>query len=133
MADGDGTTVDLRTVFVKGVSFDWDDKTFEGAFSNIGPLRKCFLLKGAGKHHKVQTQYWQEAASPTCPCRASPIDSMRYPSDIVRRASLQGCGFATFALKEDAKRAIDELNGKSMGGRTIQVRYRIYVLSQAHV
>ena len=53
MADGDGATVDLRTVFVKGVSFDWDDKTFEGAFSNIGPLRKCFLLKGAGKQHKV--------------------------------------------------------------------------------
>ena len=53
MADGDGATVDLRTVFVKGVSFEWDDKTFEGTFSNIGPLRKCFLLKGAGKHHKV--------------------------------------------------------------------------------
>jgi RNA recognition motif-containing protein len=34
---------------------------------------------------------------------------------------LQGCGFATFALKEDAKRAIEVLNGKSLGGRTIQV------------
>ena len=54
MADADTAQVDLRTVFVKGVSFDWDDKEFEGALSNIGPLRKCFLLRGAGKGHKVR-------------------------------------------------------------------------------
>ncbi|CAL5229018.1 g12263 [Coccomyxa viridis] len=84
MADTDAAQLDLRTVFVKGVSFDWDDKDFEGALSDIGPLRKCFLLRGAGKSHK-------------------------------------GCGFATFALKEDAKRAVVDLNGKSLGGRTIQV------------
>lgn len=51
MADSD--SVDPRTVFVKGVSFDWDNDEFEKAFSEIGPVRKCFLLKGAGKHHKV--------------------------------------------------------------------------------
>lgn len=38
---------------------------------------------------------------------------------------LQGCGFATFALKEDAKRAIDDLDGKSLGGRTIQVTHQM--------
>ena len=54
MADADTGQLDLRTVFVKGVSFDWDDKDFEGALSNVGPLRKCFLLKGAGKNHKVK-------------------------------------------------------------------------------
>ena len=53
MADPDGAKLDLRTVFVKGVSFDSNDKDFEEALSNIGPLRKCFLLKGAGKNHKV--------------------------------------------------------------------------------
>ena len=55
MAEPDGAQVDLRTVFVKGVSFDWDNKEFEKALSNIGPLRKCFLLKGAGKNHKVRS------------------------------------------------------------------------------
>ena len=124
MADGDGATVDLRTVFVKGVSFDWDDKTFEGAFSNIGPLRKCFLLKGAGKHHKVLHSGGNCFHSQLSLSFIS-IDSIWEPSNTVHRILFQGCGFATFALKEDAKRAIDELNGKSLGGRTIQVRCRV--------
>ena len=57
MAEPDDTQLDLRTVFVKGVSFDWDNKAFEEVLSNIGPLRKCFLLKGAGKNHKVRVCY----------------------------------------------------------------------------
>ncbi|BDA47944.1 probable RNA-binding protein 28 [Coccomyxa sp. Obi] len=82
MAEADAT--DPRTVFIKGISFDWDNSDFEKAVSDVGPVRKCFLLKGAGKHHK-------------------------------------GCGFVTFALQEDAQRAIKELNGQKLGGRTIQV------------
>ena len=46
---------DPRTVFIKGVSFDWDNSDFEKAFSDAGPVRKCFLLKGAGKNHKVHS------------------------------------------------------------------------------
>ena len=59
---------DPRTVFVKGVSFDWDNAEFEKAFSNVGPVRKCFLLKGAGKTHKVppQTSLKQWTVSPRC-------------------------------------------------------------------
>ena len=42
---------------------------------------------------------------------------------------LQGCGFATFALKEDATRAIIDLNGKSVGGRMIQVTHTSLILN----
>lgn len=67
MADTDAAQLDLRTVFVKGVSFDWDDKDFEGALSDIGPLRKCFLLRGAGKSHKVWHQGLPEYGNwPSC-------------------------------------------------------------------
>lgn len=52
MAEAD--TTDPRTVFIKGISFDWDNSDFEKAVSDVGPVRKCFLLKGAGKHHKVR-------------------------------------------------------------------------------
>lgn len=50
---GDSGTIDPRTVFIKGISFDWDNNDFEKAFSDVGPVRKCFLLMGAGKTHKV--------------------------------------------------------------------------------
>jgi nucleolar protein 4 len=44
--------LDPKTVFVKGVSYELADQDVEQAFSEIGPVRKCFLLQGKG-HHKV--------------------------------------------------------------------------------
>lgn len=45
---------DRRTVFVQGVSFEMREDQFEEAFSEIGPLRKCFLLRDRGRErHKV--------------------------------------------------------------------------------
>lgn len=43
---------DLRTVFVRGVSFDADEKAVEAAFSDVGPVKSCFLVrqKGDAKH-----------------------------------------------------------------------------------
>ena len=73
MADTDAAQLDLRTVFVKGVSFDWDDKDFEGALSDIGPLRKCFLLRGAGKSHKVRIKAYLSMAT------GPPVKPLRTP------------------------------------------------------
>ena len=78
---------DERTVFVRGVSFDVDDREFEAALSDIGPVKSCFLVKpqgqGGGKH--------------------------------------RGFGFCTFAVREDAERAVEEMNGKAVKGRKLQV------------
>lgn len=43
---------DNRTVFVRGISFDVDEKPLEEAFSEIGPVKQCFIVreKGAKKH-----------------------------------------------------------------------------------
>ncbi len=43
---------DLRTVFVRGVSFDANEKDFEQLFSDVGPVKQCFLVrvKGQPKH-----------------------------------------------------------------------------------
>ena len=126
MADPDGAKLDLRTVFVKGVSFDSNDKDFEEALSNIGPLRKCFLLKGAGKNHKVYlvTGLVYRGNCNSCEPPASFTRTSKLQQHSLNQYDirlLQGCGFATFALKEDAKRAIEELSGHNLGGRTIQV------------
>ena len=48
--------VDKRTVVVKGISYAWQTADLEQAFSDIGPIRKCFLVGGKGStHHTVTT------------------------------------------------------------------------------
>lgn len=34
----------------------------------------------------------------------------------------KGCGFVQYALPEDAQRAVEEMNGKVLGGRKLQVK-----------
>lgn len=43
---------DARTLFVRGVSFEIDEKPLEEVFSEVGPVKSCFLVreKGAPKH-----------------------------------------------------------------------------------
>ena len=54
MNDSEAPEHDRRTVFVQGISFDMQAAQFEEAFSEIGPLRKCFLLHKKGQtRHKV--------------------------------------------------------------------------------
>lgn len=76
MAEADST--DPRTVFIKGISFDWDNSDFEKAVSDVGPVRKCFLLKGAGKHHKVRSL---NAELPDC-CLVPFLVDMFTPSNM---------------------------------------------------
>ena len=62
MADPAGQK-DLRSVFVKGVGFDTTSEEFEAAFSEIGPVRRAFLLqKKDAKRHSVSIpfSYMQE-------------------------------------------------------------------------
>ena len=47
-------STDTKTLFVKGISFCSGKEQVEQAFSEIGPIRSCFLVKRAGEaKHKV--------------------------------------------------------------------------------
>jgi nucleolar protein 4 len=48
----DGTEPGGRTVFVRNVSYDVDDKGLEEAFNDVGPVRQAFLVreKGQARH-----------------------------------------------------------------------------------
>jgi nucleolar protein 4 len=52
MAAADGAAKDSRTVFVRGVSFATDEQALESVFSDVGPVKSCFLVrqKGDAKH-----------------------------------------------------------------------------------
>jgi len=43
---------DNRTVFVRGIAFGIEQQPFEEAFSDVGPVKQCFLVrdKGAARH-----------------------------------------------------------------------------------
>lgn len=76
---------DPRTLFIRGVDFAIDEKKLEEVFSDIGPVRTCFLVREKGKEtHK-------------------------------------GFGFVQFALQEDAERAVQDLNNRTVGGKKLQV------------
>lgn len=78
---------DSRTVFIRGVSYATDEKALEDAFTDIGPVRSCFLVRNRGE------------------------------------AKHKGFGFVQFAIQEDAERAAQELNGKVICGRKLQVSF----------
>ena len=40
---------DSRTVFVRGVSFDVDEKTLADEFSDVGPIKSAFMVKHKGQ------------------------------------------------------------------------------------
>ena len=43
---------DARSVFVRNIGYDVDDESLQAAFEDVGPVRKCFIIKekGAKKH-----------------------------------------------------------------------------------
>jgi RNA recognition motif-containing protein len=40
---------DARTLFVRNVSFDVDESKLEEVFSDVGPVRQCFLVRNKGE------------------------------------------------------------------------------------
>lgn len=58
---------DARTVFVRGISFDIEKEPLEELFSDIGPVKSCFIVRNKGEEkHKgfgfVQYAIQEDAA-----------------------------------------------------------------------
>jgi nucleolar protein 4 len=94
MPDPDTPQTDARTLFVRNVAFDVDAAQLEEVFTDIGPVRQCFLV----------TDKQQQAA-------AAAVPQKRH----------KGIAFVQFAIPEDAERALEELNGREVAGRRLKV------------
>jgi nucleolar protein 4 len=95
--DTDNVKTDARTLFVRNVAYDVDAALLEEVFTEIGPVRQCFLV----------TDKQQSAAAAAA---AAPGQSRH-----------KGIAFVQFAIPEDAERALEELNGKEVAGRRLKV------------
>ena len=50
-----------RTVFVRNISYEVDDKALEEAFQDVGPVRQAFLVKDKGQQRHKGFGYVQFA------------------------------------------------------------------------
>ncbi|KAK3245722.1 hypothetical protein CYMTET_44728 [Cymbomonas tetramitiformis] len=83
------TGLEKRKVFVSGLPTDFTNDQVEAAFSEVGPVRECFLITKKGQ---------QES---------------------------RGMAVVTFALHEDAQRAVEELDGKAVGNSSRKYRVEL--------
>lgn len=106
-AEGQQQT-DARTLFVRNVAFDVDAAQLEEVFTDVGPVRQCFLVT-------------DKAAAAAAAGGGSGSSAAGGPK------RHKGIAFVQFALPEDAERALEDLNGKEVAGRRLKVGVRLRV------
>jgi RNA recognition motif-containing protein len=95
------------TLFVRNLPFDADNGELETFFSNIGPIRSCFVVLDS-KHSEKQ----------------SDEDFIKDLKE--KKVRNKGFGFVTFVVAEDAQRAIEEgANIKFRGERKLKLDFAV--------
>eukprot|EP00798_Chlamydomonas_sp_ICE-L_P004941 gene4941-34712_t len=78
---------DDRTLFVRGISFDTEAEALEAVFSEIGPVKQCFLIKDkdALKHRGfgfVQYAVEEDAAMAADQLNGTMVDGRKLQSHV---------------------------------------------------
>ena len=47
----DGSIVSQKVLFVRNLPFSTTDQDLENIFSNVGPIKRCFVIRDKGKKH----------------------------------------------------------------------------------
>ncbi|CAG8464871.1 695_t:CDS:10 [Acaulospora morrowiae] len=98
----------VTTLFVRKIPYDATDSEFESFFSEIGPIRSCFLVKETNSSIKPSDP---EGSNP-----APPKDKEE------REVRNRGYGFVRYALSQDAEHALKELKKvKFRGTHTLKM------------
>ncbi|KAI9137165.1 hypothetical protein BKA69DRAFT_504154 [Paraphysoderma sedebokerense] len=88
------------TLFVRNLPFDATNEEFEDFFSEVGPIRSCFVVQDKEKSGNEESD------------KSKPMN--------------KGFGFINFAQAEDAARAITELSKKKFRGeRRLRIEFAI--------
>ncbi|GLI62225.1 hypothetical protein VaNZ11_004822, partial [Volvox africanus] len=86
---------DLRTVFIRGISFDANEKDIEELFSDVGPVKQCFLVrvKDQPKHRGfgfVQYALPEDAERAITECSGKSLKGRKLQVELAdKRASLE--------------------------------------------
>ncbi|CAG8498517.1 9630_t:CDS:2 [Diversispora eburnea] len=102
----DSLTRSKIKLFVRKVPYDATDSEFEAFFSEIGPIRSCFLIKESENTKSVNNPSVNEELK-----------------NVVKNL---GYGFVKYALSQDAERALKQLKKvKFRGQRTLRLEYAL--------
>ncbi|KAF1885473.1 hypothetical protein Lal_00029362 [Lupinus albus] len=101
------------TIFVSNLPYSFSNTQLEETFSEVGPVRRCFMVtqKGSAQHRGFG--YVQLCDRSFTSIRICDLDF----------SSLELIAAIFSAVEEDAIRAIELKNGSSVGGRKIAVKH----------
>ncbi|CAG8483011.1 13995_t:CDS:10 [Acaulospora colombiana] len=103
-------------LFVRKIPHDATDLEFETFFSVIGPIRSCFLVKGARDSNSSITPSDPEESNST------PRNGEKLEKDMKNR----GYGFVKYVISQDAERALQELKTvKFRGTHTLEIEFAL--------
>ncbi|KAJ3208980.1 RNA recognition motif-containing protein [Dinochytrium kinnereticum] len=86
------------TIFVRGIPFEATSSELEAFFSEVGPVRSCFVVASANEGGAPEEATAEEKEG-------------ERPGKVNK-----GYGFVTYAVAEDAERALSELKDAKFGG-----------------
>ncbi|CAG8783496.1 5338_t:CDS:1, partial [Gigaspora rosea] len=107
-------TYSKTTLFVRKIPYDATDSEFEAFFSEIGPLRSCFIIKETkNSDHTLDDSLQKDNTDSSQP----------YTGE---KEQNRGFGFVQYVLNQDAERALKELKKvKFRGQRTLKLEFAL--------
>ncbi|KAF0521883.1 RNA-binding domain-containing protein [Gigaspora margarita] len=101
------------TLFVRKIPYDATDSEFEAFFSEIGPLRSCFIIK--------ETKNLDDSLQ-----KDNTINTDNSQPYTGEKEQNRGFGFVQYVLNQDAERALKELKKvKFRGQRTLKMEFAL--------
>ncbi|PVU96056.1 hypothetical protein BB559_002506, partial [Furculomyces boomerangus] len=101
--DQDSGTRGSSTLFVRGIPPNANNQQLEEFFSEIGPIRSCFIVNEKKAEPVLNTE---------ADTKEEPSDPTPKPSLKEEKSASKGFGFVQYVLYDDAKTALDTLEGK---------------------
>ncbi|CAG8435548.1 8466_t:CDS:1 [Funneliformis caledonium] len=112
------------TLFVRRIPYDATNSEFETFFSEIGPLRSCFLVKDKEPNVPLADNSINHDDSIVSPINDN--KEMVPTQEIQKNDKNKGFGFVQFVLTQDAEKALKELKKvKFRGKSTLKMEYAI--------
>ncbi|KAJ2908723.1 RNA recognition motif-containing protein, partial [Coemansia aciculifera] len=120
-------------LFVRGIPKDATNQELEEYFSNIGPVRSCFVIAEKKPEKPAEAKDTESKDAEAKDAEAKDGDSKEEPKkdEVVAPVKNRGFGFVQFVLAEDAARAVTELaDVKFRGVKRLMFDYSIHKHAQ---